>query len=89
MYSKEEVERIYKAGKMPDRYYYQLNGKTADENWRDWHSKKQKKVAEYYEKQRQQKTISAQVEQQIEQELEPLIENTIEELLGGFAKFSG
>lgn len=85
MYSKEEVERIYKAGKMPDRYYYQLNGKTAGENWKDQHSKIQKNVAEYLEKQRQQKTISAQVEQQIE----PLIENTIEELLGGFAKFSG
>ena len=89
MYSKEEVERIYKAGKMPDRYYYQLNGKTADENWRDQHSKIQKNVAEYREKHRQQKDISAELAQQVEQELEPLIENTIDELLGGFAKFSG
>ena len=28
-----DIESLYKAGKIPDIYYYQLNGKTAQENY--------------------------------------------------------
>ena len=31
----QAVELYHKMGKMPDRYYYQLNGKSAQENYAD------------------------------------------------------
>lgn len=30
----ERLERLYQEGKIPDRYYYQMNGKSAEENYR-------------------------------------------------------
>lgn len=32
----ETIERLYKSGKMPKKYYNQLNGKTAQENYADY-----------------------------------------------------
>ena len=40
MTKQETIEYFYSIGKMPDRYYYQLNGKTAQENYRNQKAKK-------------------------------------------------
>ena len=34
------VEFYHNQGKMPDWAYYQLNGKSAQENFNDWHDKR-------------------------------------------------
>lgn len=34
------VEQLHDQGKMPDWVYYQLNGKSAQENFNDWHDKR-------------------------------------------------
>ena len=34
------VEQLHDQGKMPDWAYYQLNGKSAQENFNDWHDKR-------------------------------------------------
>ena len=33
--TKEEIEYYHNSGLMPDWIYYQVNGKTAEENYRD------------------------------------------------------
>jgi len=37
----KSVELYHDMGWMPDRYYYQLNGKSAQENYMDWRNKQQ------------------------------------------------
>lgn len=34
------IEYYHDNGYMPDRYYYQLNGKSAQENYNDWKNKR-------------------------------------------------
>lgn len=40
-----DVERLYKSGKMPPWAYYQLNGKTAQDNYIEQKQSKQKSAA--------------------------------------------
>lgn len=37
MDEKEYIDYLYRSGKLPSRYYYQLNGKSIEENWRLQH----------------------------------------------------
>lgn len=37
-----DIEELHESGKMPDWVYYQLNGKTAQENYRKIQLKRQK-----------------------------------------------
>ena len=36
--NKKMTKMFYDMGKMPERYYNQLNGKNAQENYNDWHN---------------------------------------------------
>ena len=40
------VEFLHNSGKMPDRYYYQLNGKSAEENYIEQKRKNQARLRE-------------------------------------------
>lgn len=44
MLSKEETEYNHKIGLLPDRYYYQLNGKSAEDNYREIYMKRQERL---------------------------------------------
>lgn len=35
---KRMINQLYEMGKMPERYYNQLNGKSAQENYANWHN---------------------------------------------------
>lgn len=61
------IEYYHDSGKMPDRYYYQLNGKTAEENYIDYKRKQQKK--------------RAFDDAEVETALSALLEDTIQKLL--------
>lgn len=64
-FSKEQIEYLHKAGKMPDWAYYQQNGATAQENYN------RQKL-----EQRQRMTQQLQ-----EKELEEIIMNKVESIL--------
>ena len=42
-------EFYYKTGKCPERYYNQLNGKTAEKNYREMYARRQEKMLEWME----------------------------------------
>ena len=69
------TERARKSGKLPDRFYYQLNGKTAQENY-----------DEILQKRREQYYQQLQQEKEIKEQLDKIIKKEVEELIKGFLK---
>lgn len=82
---KKEIERLHNAGKIPDRYYNQMNGKSMTENL----FKQRKKSKERYQKKKQidremeiyKARRKAEIEQQINDEITPMIEKALDEIL--------
>lgn len=70
MMERDMIEQLWKAGKMPDWAYYQQNGKTAIENYRE-------------QKARFAERIENDIEKQIDEKLPPFLEATISKLLDG------
>ena len=84
----EEIERLHKAGKMPDWAYYAQNGKSPTQNLWEQHQKMIDKIKgkeqidrelEIY-RARRKAEIDREIEQQIEDELTPKIEKVFDEL---------
>ena len=66
---------------LPDIFKYQINGKTATENYADM--LKQRKIKR--EKERQiEKQVEEELQRQIDKKLSSLLESKLEELLKGF-----
>ena len=66
---------------LPDIFKYQINGKTATENYID--ILKQRKIQK--EKERQiEKQVEEELQRQIDKKLSSLLESKLEELLKGF-----
>ena len=63
------VDELYEMGYMPSNMYYQLNGKTLNENYRDFKNKQSKKFFD---------------EILMESELKEVVETALEEILKGF-----
>lgn len=84
MTEKELTEYLFQRGLMPSWAYYQLNGKSAADNYRDQYYRLQEReraerdLLEY--KARRKAEIDTEIEKQIEDELAPKVERTIEEL---------
>ena len=68
MLSKEQVEFLHKRGKIPDKYYYQMNGNSAQANYE---SQKEKIIS-------QNKAPLIEID---EKELNSLIQDTIQGLI--------
>ena len=49
-FSKEQIEYLHNAGKMPDWAYYQQNGATAQENYNRWLLQRQNQTMELLDK---------------------------------------
>lgn len=62
-----DIERLHKSGKMPDRYYYQQNGRTAQQNYIEQRDKMRGESRLYFDK----------------TELKETLENAIAEILEG------
>lgn len=75
--TKEQIEYLHDSGKMPDFAYYQLNGKTAQVNYR-------------LQKQALRRSMlldpkaEAEIEAEIKDQLDQLIERSIDNLLSDF-----
>ena len=63
------VDELYEMGYMPSNMYYQLNGKTLNENYRDFKNKQSKKFFD---------------EILMKSELNDVIETALDEILKGF-----
>ena len=80
MTDKEYIEYLHNSGKMPDWYYYQVNGKTFSENYiEQLNKRKADRELEKY-KARRKAEIDAEIEKQIEEELTPKIEAALNDL---------
>jgi molecular chaperone GrpE (heat shock protein) len=86
-YTQEQIEWLHDHGKMPDWIYYQVNGKSAQENYNEQH----KKILERYRareeearRQAEQKKAEAELEKEIEAKVEKTVEKVLEDLLKGF-----
>ncbi len=87
----QEIERLHNSGKMPDWIYYQVNGKSAQENWEEQHRKiieryrqREEEARKQAEQKKREKDLEKQIEKQIEKELEKTVEKVLEDLLKGF-----
>ena len=65
---KETIDKLYKSGKMPLKYYNQLNGKNAQENYAE------------YKRLNNNNNISL-LDREAENELKKLIENSVDDII--------
>ena len=85
----ETIERLHNSGKMPDWIYYQMNGKSAWENYAEQFNKISKKnqidrELEIYKAKRKaeiEAELEAELEKQIEEKAVPEIEKALDKLL--------
>lgn len=70
---KEMIEYYHNNGLMPDWWYYQVNGKSATENYLDMVNKRDMKLREELLRQRE--------KEELEKEIEDKLEDTIEKVL--------
>ena len=84
----EEIKRLYQAGKMPDWFYYQVNGKSAAENLQEQRQQiidKQRKREQIDRelnlyKAHRKAEIDRDIEEQIENELTGKVEAALDDL---------
>ena len=85
MTNEELTEYLFKRGLMPRWAYYQLNGKTAAENYRDQYLREvqreraDREIEEY--KTRRKAEIEAELEKEVEEKLAPTVEDALNDLL--------
>lgn len=78
----ELLEYYHRTGKCPDRYYNQLNGKTAQENYEAALHRRQEFIQELLNQER----LEALVEKEVQERLEETVAAALEDLLKGFGK---
>lgn len=69
---------------LPDIFKYQLNGKTANENYQDFLKQRRLKAQQERAKQEKELEIEKELEKEIETKLSSLLETKLNELLKGF-----
>lgn len=92
-YSLEQIEYLHDTGKMPDWIYYQMNGKSAEENYRLQKMKIRKEIEQreqerrrHEEERRRKKEEEKALEAEIEKKAEAAISKALDELLKDFLK---
>lgn len=92
-YTQEQIEWLWKNGKMPDWAYFQQNGKTAQQNYVLATERARQRIIDNYNRQQEearrkedQKKQEKEIEKQIEKQLEQGIEKVLQELLKDFNK---
>ena len=76
--TKEEIEYYHNSGLMPDWIYYQVNGKTAEENYRDISMKRNKEYRDLI--------IDRELEDSISKRLEETIDNCLDNIISKLCK---
>lgn len=89
--TQEEIERLHDSGNMPDWVYYQVNGKSAEENYREIHNKRnlefrrqQLELWRNREKKRKEEADQQkEMEKMINEMLDKKLEKSLDDLLKG------
>ena len=76
--TKEEIEYYHNSGLMPDWIYYQVNGKTAEENYRDILMKRNKEYSDLI--------VDRELEDSISKRLEETIDNCLDNIINKLGK---
>ena len=76
--TKEEIEYYHNSGLMPDWIYYQVNRKTAEENYRDISMKRNKEYRDLI--------IDRELEDSISKRLEETIDNCLDNIISKLCK---
>ena len=75
---KEMIEYYHNRGLMPDWWYYQVNGKTAEENYIDMVNRRSLKFRD--------EMLREEEKKELEKELEVKLEETLEKVLNDLLK---
>lgn len=73
---KAMIEYYHNTGQMPDWVYYQVNGKSFEENYNEICKKRHKELETYFN--------AKHIEKQIEKELEKTIDKALDDVLKKF-----
>lgn len=87
-YTPEQIDWLWRNGKMPDWVYFQTNGKSAQENYIlaterakqriiDNYNRKQEETRRKEESKKQEKQLEKDIEKQLEQSLEKVLGNLL------------
>lgn len=76
--TKEEIEYYHNSGLMPDWIYYQVNGKTAEENYRVILMKRNKEYRDLI--------VDRELEDSISKRLEETIDNCLDNIISKLGK---
>lgn len=71
--TQKEIEYLHDTGKMPDWYYYQVNGKSFQENYITIHRQRQLQYRKLLVERQQQKELEKELDIAIEKALENAI----------------
>lgn len=76
------LEYYHNTGKCPDWAYYQLNGKTAQENYNAIVARRH----DYFQELLNQERLEALVEKEVAERLEDTVADALEDIFAGFGK---
>lgn len=78
------IEYYHNKGQMPDWVYYQLNGKSAEENLAEQHEKIYARLREQQLARQREKELEKEIEREIDKKLGVALEKALDDLLDGF-----
>lgn len=70
-FTPEEIEFYHNRGLMPDWIYYQVNGKSAQENYNDYYNKRTLKLNKKY--------LREDMQKQLDKEIEDVLDNLLKD----------
>ena len=71
--TKEEIEQYHNSGLMPDWVYYQVNGKTVQENYTDIIAKRDKEYSDSLNERELEESITKQIEETIDKHFDDIL----------------
>lgn len=77
---KQMIEYYHDNGLMPDWWYYQVNGKSAEENYIDIVNKRDRKYRDEVSLKREQEELEKQAEEELEKTLEKALDDILKYL---------
>ena len=80
--SKEKIEYLHDTGKMPDWIYYQQNGKSASENYREQKLKIKQRFKDAVKEDQIRREAEARATERFQEDLENEVQTALEKIVG-------
>lgn len=75
-----DIEKAWRNGELPSTYYFQMNGKSAEENLNE----QRRLFMEQIRKRKAEEQAKKELEKEVQQKVEAVLDETLEELFKGF-----